>query len=193
VLSPLKLIHKETLVAKEEYDGKKPNRLAKSGYKTKYPHNQAFLSKAGHEIHVDNTPGSERIRVAHKSGSYVEINPDGAKVEYTVGHSQSYHKGGHTETFDHNKDSGVRGHQRDNVHGGKNSTSKGDSDSVAGGHINVIVVGNAKIAVAGDGYMGVKGNMNMNIKGNMSMKVAGSTSMETKGTHSIKAAKIALN
>jgi len=178
----------------KDYDGKKPTRINESGYGTKYPHNQATIFEGGHEFHWDNTPGKERIRIAHgPSGSMIEINPDGGRTDYTTGNHQNYHKGGLTVTIDENGDIKISGHKRENTEGGNHSTSKGDTDSVVGGHSTIIVGGNAKIAVAGDVYTGVKGNHNMNVGGNMNMKVAGDTTMETKGTHTIKAAIITMN
>jgi hypothetical protein len=171
----------------------KKTRIAKTSYESKYPYNQAFISEAGHEIHIDNTPGKERIRFAHKKGTYIEISPDGRKVELTVGNKQEYNKGGVTITIDENQDVKTHGHKRENNSGGTIVTVKGDADVVVGGHSNMVVGGNMKAAVAGDAYLGVKGNMNQNIKGNMNMKVAGNMTTETGGTHTIIGGIVSIN
>jgi hypothetical protein len=168
-------------------------RLPNTSYATQYPHNQCFVTKCGHEIHFDNTPGKERIRITHAKGTYTEWSADGNRTDFTVGHHQDYRKGGWTMTIDENGDVKIAGHSRINISGGEHKTTKGDSDSVTGGHSSIVVGGNAKIAVAGDAYMGVKGDMNMNVGGSVSMKVAGDMTMETQGTHTIKAAKIDMN
>jgi len=171
----------------------KKTRIAKTSYESKYPFNQAWLTEAGHEFHVDNTPGKERIRFAHKKGTYIEISPDGRKVELTVGNYQQYNKGGVTITIDENEDKKGHGHKRENNNGGTIITVRGDSDSVTGGHTNVIVGGNAKVAVAGDMYTGVKGNHNMNVRGNLYLRVGGNMTTTTKGTHKIVAGIITMN
>ncbi len=172
-------------MANSDYDGKKPNRVNKTSYKTKYPYNQAFLSEAGHEIHVDNTPGKERIRIAHKSGSYMEISPDGRRVDFSVGNHQDYRKGGWSLTVDENGDTKISGHNRLNVAGGSHITVKGNADVVIGGNSNQYINGNMNAGVAGNAWVGVNKNMNMHVNGNMHMKVAGSTLMETKGKHTV--------
>ena len=39
--------------------------------------NHVYRSQSGHVIEVDNTSGSERIKVAHKSGSHILMKADG--------------------------------------------------------------------------------------------------------------------
>src|SRR5688572_19830252 len=97
----------------------KANRINKTTYETKYPYNQCTIFECGHEVHYDNTPGKERIRIAHKHGSYIEMSADGKIVQYTVGNKQEYNKGGVTVTIDENQDMKVHGHARINVSGGQ--------------------------------------------------------------------------
>jgi hypothetical protein len=49
-------------------------------YNAKYPYNHVWQTAAGHVFEVDDTPNQERIRMYHKSGTYVEINHDGQLV-----------------------------------------------------------------------------------------------------------------
>lgn len=176
-----------------EKDPGKANRLNESTYKTKYPYNKAMVTESGMEVHFDDTPGAERIRMSHPDGWFMEVSPGGKKVEMTTGHAQQYHKGGVTMTVDENHDVKVAGHHRLLVGGGRHSEVAGDDESVTGGDSIVIIAGNAKVAVAGDAYMGVKGNYDLNVSGSMNMKVAGTTTMETGGDHIIKAANVRIN
>jgi hypothetical protein len=43
-----------------------------------YPYNKTYATKSGHLVEYDDTPGSERINIKHKSGAKVEMNPDGS-------------------------------------------------------------------------------------------------------------------
>ena len=48
-----------------------------SGYAAKYPNNKVIRTQAGHSIELDDTPGKERVRLAHKSGTLFEITENG--------------------------------------------------------------------------------------------------------------------
>lgn len=50
-------------------------------YNPLYPYNQANETESGHVFELDDTPGHERIHIAHRSGSYIEWFPTGTKVE----------------------------------------------------------------------------------------------------------------
>tara|TARA_B100000900_G_scaffold230565_1_gene195793 strand:+ start:986 stop:1498 length:513 start_codon:yes stop_codon:yes gene_type:complete len=41
------------------------------------PSNKVYKSKAGHLIEIDNTEGTERINIKHKTGSKITFNSDG--------------------------------------------------------------------------------------------------------------------
>lgn len=174
-------------------DSGKANRINKTTYNVKYPYAQVLVTEAGHEIHYDNSPGNERIRIAHKDGSYWELSPGGKSVTYTVGHSQSYNKGGVTMTVDENNDVKVCGHSRQLTGGGIHTETAGESSSVGGGDHNIVHGGAMRVAIAGFAYVGINGNVNMNVNGDMNMKVSGTTTMESGGDHVIKAANIRLN
>lgn len=59
-----------------------------SSYAAKYPYNQVRQTEAGHYEEFDNTPGAERIKRFHKSGSFEEYHPDGSNVRRIVNHQQ---------------------------------------------------------------------------------------------------------
>jgi len=42
-----------------------------------YPNNKVKRTPSGHVIEIDDTPGGERLQVFHKSGTLVEIQPNG--------------------------------------------------------------------------------------------------------------------
>lgn len=47
----------------------------------KYPYNYALETESGHAFELDDTPGKERVHLAHRNGSYFEIDSTGNKVE----------------------------------------------------------------------------------------------------------------
>jgi hypothetical protein len=52
----------------------------KSPYKAEYPHNFVIATHGGITVELDSTKGSERVRIFHPKGSYIEIGPDGMMV-----------------------------------------------------------------------------------------------------------------
>lgn len=51
---------------------------------SKYPYNQPYVSRSGHIIEIDDTPGGERLHWLHNSGSYKQMMPDGDVVNKSV-------------------------------------------------------------------------------------------------------------
>lgn len=51
-----------------------------SPYNAKHPYNKVQKTESGHIIEYDDTPGAERINIQHRSGSYVEMDKNGAIV-----------------------------------------------------------------------------------------------------------------
>jgi len=58
-------------------------------YAAKYPYNKTITTESGHVLELDDTPKAERIHVYHKSGSYVEIFPDGTIITKSMKDSVS--------------------------------------------------------------------------------------------------------
>jgi len=51
---------------------------------TVYPFNKVTETESGHIVEFDDTPGSERINIFHRSGTFEEIHPNGDKVDKIV-------------------------------------------------------------------------------------------------------------
>lgn len=56
-----------------------------SAYKASYPYNKVMQTESGHVLEVDDTPSNERLNIFHKSGTYIEINKDGRRVQKIMG------------------------------------------------------------------------------------------------------------
>ncbi len=52
---------------------------------SKYPYNNVKQSESGHFEEWDDTPGAERIRTQHRSGTFTEVHADGTRVNKIVG------------------------------------------------------------------------------------------------------------
>ena len=53
-------------------------------YGAVYPFNKVEESESGHIQEVDDTPGAERLKESHRTGTFYEIHPDGTKVTKVV-------------------------------------------------------------------------------------------------------------
>lgn len=47
------------------------------GHEVKYPYNQMMKYESGHIMEFNNTPGSEYVRIAHRTGSEIIMDKDG--------------------------------------------------------------------------------------------------------------------
>jgi len=97
-----------------------------SAFRGAYPYNKVTQTESGHIIEIDDTPGSERLHIYHKSGTYVEIDANGSMVKRTKGSSY--------EIIDRN---------------GKISIA-GRADISVNGACNIFVGNDANIEVEGD-------------------------------------------
>jgi len=93
-----KTIHKKIIDAKDtvnKNDSKSGANVSQeepdsTNDKTAYPYNRVLETESGHIIELDDTKNNERVRVYHKSGSYIEIKPDGSFVQKSVGDENHY-------------------------------------------------------------------------------------------------------
>jgi len=65
-----------------------PNSLSNN---TVYPNASVLETTSGHVFEFDDTTGNERVRLYHRSGSYIEVRPDGTFVQKSVGTSAPNH------------------------------------------------------------------------------------------------------
>lgn len=130
-------------VAKTPYNGgtwDEPPELSSSAV---YPDNNVIETHSGHIIEIDDTLGNERIQILHKTGSYIEIRPDGS----VIAKSQ----------VDHYKI--VQGNDNTNIVGNEAGTTEGDADK----HIN----GNATHHVDGTRTEKIIGLMTIDADGKL--------------------------
>lgn len=129
-----------------------------SPYNASYPNNQVTETRSGHVIELDDTPSWERIRVKHRTGTFVEIHPNGDVV-------MAHNNGWRIVTGD------------DSLHVTGNSTIFVDGDAFVtiGGNSITNVGGNAELYVDGDATTQIQGNANLSVTGNASALVIGET------------------
>ena len=104
-----------------------------TAYAAEYPNNKVTQTTSGHIIEIDDTPGAERINVRHRSGTFVEIHPNGDVVQnngnrfqITTGNDNVHITGVCNLTIDQDCNTTILGDWNIDVTGNKNETVGGD-------------------------------------------------------------------
>ena len=110
-------------------------------YNAKYPHNMVMETKGGHVFELDDTPGAERVHIYHRTGTFIEMHPDGDVV--VKSNKTSYHLS----------------------MGDFNIYVAGDCNVTAEKSIHMKTKGNFCLEVGGDANFNVSGSLKMEAKG----------------------------
>lgn len=140
-------------------------RHPESTFEAKYPYNQSTITRSGHEIHINDTPDSESLRIAHTKGSYVEIDKSGRTVLNSVGKAYYYFCDGFSTTVDGHQDVKVRGVLNVNVDGSVKEETAGNRYMAAGGDLVVGVGGALSQTIVNDKYESVGGDETTGVTG----------------------------
>jgi len=119
-------------------------------YNTAPPYNRVLDTESGHVMEFDDTRGAERVHLAHRTGTYFEIRPDGSKVTKVVGKNYEvvagddyvYIQGACTITVNGNAKVYVK----------QNAVVKvdGNCDTTVGGNYGTTIGGTCKITSGGN-------------------------------------------
>ena len=154
-----------------------------------YPYNKATVTESGHSLELDDSPGAERVALRHTTGSGVEVQPDGTKVDKTVQDHYMMISGASFESVGAGKIVSIAQ--------GLNLQTSGGAGIIAlvdgGGGIDITVTGgDVKINVTGNVKLDATGNIDATAAGNMSLT---GTNVDITGTAAINlvAPAIAIN
>lgn len=124
-----------------------------TSYNAAYPFNHVYQSESGHVIEIDDTPNNERITLYHKSGTFIDIDVNGTKIEKVVGDSYEI---------------SLR-HNNVLIKGNANVTIEGDSNIYVKNDCNLEVDGDLTHHVHGDYEMKVAGKVSITSGDNMEL------------------------
>jgi hypothetical protein len=127
-----------------------------AAYAAQYPFNRVIETSSGHSIEIDDTPGAERIMVHHKSGSFVQIDSRGTRVDKTV-----------SDNYEINQ---INSHVY--VGGRSVVTIEGDSHVVVKGNKTEEIFGNYRQLIHGNHEISVAGQMNLNASDEIQARAA---------------------
>jgi hypothetical protein len=178
---------------------------------TLYPFNKVYESESGHVLEIDDTPGSERLHLFHRSGTFQEIHPNGDSVtkvvrdNYTSILRDNYvHIDGHCNvTIDKALKILVNSDKKQNT---PNKTTNFDIEIGDNANINILVnKGNCQVRLkdgdanvlidrgdvnirqsAGNYNHFVNGDYNLEVTGHKHVVVGGDSVTEIKGCRDIR-------
>jgi hypothetical protein len=131
-------------------------------YAAKYPFNKVFAGESGHALEIDDTPGFERLNIAHRSGTFTETGPDGTQVNKIIGNGYSIIE----------KDGFVLIEGNANVH--------------IAGQCNVFIMNDTALTMHGKVSLDIHNDVNVNIGGSLGLSVQDGIYLRNEGDISVK-------
>lgn len=135
-----------------------PESVANTDTQPEYPFNNVTQTESGHLFELDDTPQRERVRLQHRSGTFIEMHPNGDQVHKVYGDGY--------EIVVCDKNIEIRGHC--------SVTIKGDSVITVEGDKIERIKGNYELLVDGDYSQITKGDTNIISESNMEISAGGS-------------------
>jgi hypothetical protein len=158
-----------------------PQSAANTNYPPVFPYNNSTQTASGHAFEMDDTPTRERVRLQHRSKTFIEMHPNGDEVhkiygdgyEITIkdknmlvngslnitvvnGDANIYTKGNFIQQVDGDYELHVKGNYTTVVEGLSSFVSQGDMKIQAGG-----AVGGGLTIAPGD-YVSIRGDLKVN-------------------------------
>jgi len=144
-----------------------------------YPDTSVIETQSGHVVEIDDTSGNERIRVYHRTGSYVEIRPDGSFVQKSVGTEANYYM--HAADVNELITASVNRYVSENI------------DEIIKGYVHRFIEGEVKEHVGGNINYDSDGNVVWNVGGNFTLNVSGKIDIDAGPEIDMDAGIINLN
>lgn len=123
-------------------------------YATVPPYNFVMETESGHVMEFDDSKDAERIHIAHRTGTYTEMRPDGSKVTRVVKDNYEI----------------ISGDDFVNIIGNANITVNGNANIYVKGNVVEKIDGNCNQTVGGNFTSSISGTCNITSGGNMAFK-----------------------
>jgi hypothetical protein len=131
-----------------------PESAANTANPPQWPFNNARETASGHLFEMDDTAGRERVRLTHRTGTFIEMHPDGSQVNHIFGESfQIIETDGHVL---------IKGTCSIVVEGNASIDVQGDLIQHVGGNMKTLVDGDYDLLVLGDTNIVSKGELDLN-------------------------------
>ena len=153
-------------------------------YAAQYPNNQVYESETGHLLEFDDTLDAERIHLYHKTGSSMEYNPNGDRVQIVKGDDYMLTSGAHKVDIQGQSDITIGGRHKLYINKGGEIGNHYDIQVGANANVNIQVDDGSVNLVTKQGSINVNagGDYNVKVGGNYTMTVAGNRTITTEGS-----------
>lgn len=158
-----------------------------SAYNAQYPYNQVQETESGHVIELDDTPSAERVNITHRTGTFIEMHPDGKRVDKTLNDKHDYVTGDKIERVEgdtfkiYDKSVTIKtteGTVTFQLESGSMNMTLNE------GNLNLhLVSGNLNMKIDGDVNENITGNVVRKIGGNLTEKITGNVDRTIEGTN----------
>ena len=156
------------------------NRFPPSPYAAQFPYNYVEESESGHVIQIDDTENAERLSVSHRTGTFVEVHPDGTQVAKIVGDRFTLILGNDTLEIKGDINIKIDGNvnvdaidKKDFIGGDKLDDIGGNHDEVIGGNKKVRSTGGDVSLESESGNVDISSSLTTTIKGTAQTKIEG--------------------
>lgn len=147
---------------------------------SEYPNVQVLETESGHVFEFDDTPENERVRLYHRTGSYIEIKPDGTFVQKSVNEDGNNHYI-HMSNVNEHVAKSVKKYVEENL------------DEIIKGYVHRHIQGEMKEHITGNITMDSDANVVWNVGGNFTLKVTGKIDIDAGPEIDMDAGIINLN
>lgn len=138
-----------------------PESAANTAYQPVYPYNHVTQTESGHTLEMDDTPTRERVRLQHRTGTFIEMHPNGDEVHKVYGDGY--------EITIKNKNVLIKGQCNITIEGDSVLHVKGDSYTQVDGNTFQTVKGNVNQLVNGNCEQTVEGDYDLNVSGDFNI------------------------
>lgn len=172
-----------------------------SSYQGSYPYVKATVTEGGHSQEFDDTPGFERYKLRHPTGSYVEVAPDGRKTDKCTGDLYSLAGGDRNSLTNGEYKVNVGGNETyinlsnviRQIEGSNTIKIDGNNSLEVGADSITKITGSGTLEVSGDVKIVVSGNADITVAGNATTSVSGNYSMNVGGTYNVTSGVVTWN
>jgi hypothetical protein len=119
-----------------------------------YPYNNVTETESGHLFELDDTPGRERVRLNHRTGTFIEMQADGTEVHKIVGDGYEIIAKDKNVLIEGICNITIKGDCLMTVEGNKKERVKGNYELLVDGNFTQVVQGESEIVSEGDTTIG---------------------------------------
>ena len=114
-----------------------------------YPFNNITLSESGHFFELDDTPGRERVRLQHRTGTFFEMHPNGDEVHKIQGDSYTIVAKNNNVKISGKCVITIEGDAVTDIKGDKYEIVRGDFYQIVEGNYDMLVKKNLRVDTDG--------------------------------------------